>query len=585
MIKLKLFLLIMFASFSGAEIIQNGLVFEMDASRPGDYYENFWRPVVGRLNGGRLFNYLDSDVPTFHKEASGDEYIWYYNFTPRLSGKCGVGNIGVENQASDGSYITNFNYDDDFTIEAWVRPGDVPIEQERGIIISDQNGCTGYRFGIRDTGYDSWYFDFVMRDCSGTTYYINPHSNGKYNGVYNSSDWVHVVLTYNGTTNDSSVCRMYVNGQNINILQSTVVPYESNDADDFVSNEDCLTIGARNWLRSDTDGGMLMYDGDISVIRIYDRILSESEAVVNFTEGNVTERGYMCGDIFGDFNNDCIVDLSDISLMAQNWAKGSWRAKFPYRVLFNNDTTNITTCVSPYHANGEEFTEDMLKANIDEVADSGVEVFMINPVHTWVPWWQSRVYSMAEHYQWYEQRYGIMPVLYYNEYVLNGGDILQASIDRCREKDVVPFVTYRMNDAQLLQRREDDPPLGSAFHFLSKFYIEHVPEYCVGTGLTRDEMAQNFAIEEVRQHRLSFLREILSYDIEGIELDFHRYCSYFKLDQTTVQQRRDIMAAFMGHIRNVIDETSKDSKHRWLAVRVPCYYEFLIRWGLILSPG
>jgi hypothetical protein len=50
------------------------------------------------------------------------------------------------------------------------------------------------------------------------------------------------------------------------------------------------------------------------------------------------------------------------------------RRKAPYRVLYNNDTTNTAGCRSPFHRKREPFTEARLVALIEEVAGKGVEV-------------------------------------------------------------------------------------------------------------------------------------------------------------------------------------------------------------------
>ena len=45
------------------------------------------------------------------------------------------------------------------------------------------------------------------------------------------------------------------------------------------------------------------------------------------------------------------------------------RPSVPYRVLYSNDTTNITTCVSPYHSSpSEPFRPEMLRETVKEVA-------------------------------------------------------------------------------------------------------------------------------------------------------------------------------------------------------------------------
>ena len=49
--------------------------------------------------------------------------------------------------------------------------------------------------------------------------------------------------------------------------------------------------------------------------------------------------------------------------------------KPPFKVLFSNDTTNITSCISPYHAKGEDITDDMIRATVDEA--TAVDVHML----------------------------------------------------------------------------------------------------------------------------------------------------------------------------------------------------------------
>ena len=363
---LFLFVLFFVISPAGAEVVQEGLVLTMDAAKAGSDPVQRWCPAFGSRDSGDLFAYLDSDLPTHHYETVAGGYIWYYNFAPVLTGRSGVGGyIGVEDVANPGSYITNFDYDADFSIEAWIRPGAEPIEQDRGIIISDQAGCNGWRFGIRDAGNDTWYFDFVMRDCSGTTYYILLSSNGKFNGLYNSEDWVHVILTYDGQTNLSPVAEMYVNGVELNINQSTTDMSGASETD-FVPVADHLTIGVRDWQRTDIYGGMLPFDGDISLVQIYNKVLTAGEAVNNYAEGMTVNEGLSCGSLPGDLNSDCSVDLFDLLIMSNRWLVNVGRATWPYKVLFNNDTTNITTALSPYNTiDDRDFTVDIVTASGD----------------------------------------------------------------------------------------------------------------------------------------------------------------------------------------------------------------------------
>jgi hypothetical protein len=59
-------------------------------------------------------------------------------------------------------------------------------------------------------------------------------------------------------------------------------------------------------------------------------------------------------------------------------------AKPSFQLLYSNDLTNITSCVSPWHRRGEPFRPEMLEASVDEVADRGVDVHLLQPGLGWV---------------------------------------------------------------------------------------------------------------------------------------------------------------------------------------------------------
>ena len=58
-------------------------------------------------------------------------------------------------------------------------------------------------------------------------------------------------------------------------------------------------------------------------------------------------------------------------------ATGILQAYPPYKVLFYSDTTHILTCDSPYHDIGDDLTSDKIVAAVDEAADGGADVFML----------------------------------------------------------------------------------------------------------------------------------------------------------------------------------------------------------------
>jgi len=258
----------------------------------------------------------------------------------------------------------------------------------------------------------------------------------------------------------------------------------------------------------------------------------------------------------------------------------------PFRVLFSNDTTNTLTCTSPYHKEGDPFQPEMLEATVDEVAGTGVEVHMIQLAHGAVPWYQSKVYPMKEHLDWWRSHYGADPmtdpcnVVSVNQYVLDGGDLLKIFIDRCRKTGQVPFLSVRMNDVHFVNHaREKGNVLGT--HALSRFYVENLdcrigddPKDWLQRGL-------DWRRDAVRDYMFSLIEEQCeNYDIDGLELDFMRMPSYFRQQETTSEQRVGIMTAFVERVRALLDRTAPGGRRRWLCVRVPAYLAAHDRIGL-----
>lgn len=251
------------------------------------------------------------------------------------------------------------------------------------------------------------------------------------------------------------------------------------------------------------------------------------------------------------------------------------RPKAPFKVLFDNDFSNIYTCASPYHPNKADITPDMLRSSIDETTDAGVEVHLLQPYTMWVPFWQSKIYSMQEHRKWWKDTYGTdfitdinFPLKSVAQYILNGGDPVQDFVEHCHKKGIQAFLSTRLNDCHHL---EDIGNPKKGMMEICKFYAEH-PEYRldVQPQIQRMWLARilNWEFPEVRQYKYSLIKELIeNYDIDGIELDFMRHWMYFRLDKTTSVQRKEIMSAFVKDVRKALDE--KGGRYRWLCVRIP----------------
>ncbi|MFV1968814.1 MAG: hypothetical protein ACC628_25635, partial [Pirellulaceae bacterium] len=220
---------------------------------------------------------------------------------------------------------------------------------------------------------------------------------------------------------------------------------------------------------------------------------------------------------------------------------------------------------------------EMLQATVDEV--DGVDVHMLQPGLGWIPWWKSKVYPAEEHYRWFQENTGLEPDSF-GKYMLAGGDMVAVFVERCRQRGQRPFISLRLNDGHHLENVGQKTRRAI---WVSRFYAEH-PEYRIGPDRRNwDLHVQNWAIPEVREQKFAFIREICEqYDIDGFELDFMRHTSFFRLKETTSEERAQIMAAFVTRVRSLLDRTAKPGQKRWLCARVPCQLAAHDRLGIDL---
>jgi len=257
------------------------------------------------------------------------------------------------------------------------------------------------------------------------------------------------------------------------------------------------------------------------------------------------------------------------------------RPRAPFKILYSNDTTNITSCVSPYHQRGEPISDDRLRATIDEA--KGVDVHMLQPGLGWIPWWKSDVYPAEDHYRYHQEKYGIRPNSF-GRYMLDGGDLVGAFVEHCRRVGVVPFVSYRLNDGHHVRELQEALKRGWPTQNMSRFYWENYRKYRLGPDPT--DWAQgvfNWAFEEVRRNKFALIEELCrKYDFAGLELDFMRHPHFFRPEETA-SRRRAIMLEFVGRVRAVLDRTARRGEHRWLCARVPALIEACDEPGIDLG--
>lgn len=299
-------------------------------------------------------------------------------------------------------------------------------------------------------------------------------------------------------------------------------------------------------------------------------------------------------------------------------------SKPDFRTLYINDVSHIAACVSPYHKDGEGLTDRMIEASVDETvlgpAGGSVDVHMLQPCFTWVPWWKSTVCPADEHYKWYYGLTGFPPnKMGIEQYMSNGGDIMATFVRRCRKLGIAPFVSFRLNDHHYKEYADiilaimngDNTYKGADFggglpgpeSCVSRFFLEH-REWWLGPdpgipendpliflhdlsyrSKLRNARSMDWAVPQVRDYVMSLIRELcVGYDIDGLELDFMRHGPYFRSDSPlTAEQREGIMAEFVKTARAVLDAGAKPGQQRWLSVRVPFRMDQYEQMGINLQ--
>jgi len=253
-------------------------------------------------------------------------------------------------------------------------------------------------------------------------------------------------------------------------------------------------------------------------------------------------------------------------------------AKAPFRVIYNNDTVNVTECTSPWHGKGEPFREEMLKASIDEAVDAGVDAYFLQPGLTAVPFWKSAIYPPAEHFRWWQETFQ-GKLHEFGTYLLGGGDVVAVFVEHCRSRHVAPFISLRVNDYHMVEYL--DVPAGSklppfASLGLDRFRRERPDLRIAATAQddsdgfkTRDLRVLDWRKPEVRARLLGFINEVCAYDIDGLELDFLRHFRLFPPGGTTRAERVSIVTGFVWEVRQILDRSERDGRHRWLCLRLP----------------
>jgi hypothetical protein len=258
----------------------------------------------------------------------------------------------------------------------------------------------------------------------------------------------------------------------------------------------------------------------------------------------------------------CYLQIVDVTLAGE----GKNKPYLQSGLMFNEAADGLCALV-PFKKPFDEFASkqtilDGYRKFVEHLADTQVTHLLLNvnyqracfPSQVWDSYWD--VEDPEKNVTgWHRNMWQIFR---------KGIDPYSVCINLCLEKKISPWISMRMNDTHYI----NDP------HKANSFWKKH-PEYR-STPL----QGLNYALPEVREHHLSLIREIFErYDVDGLELDWMRFCHHFKPNQQEANCK--ILTRFMAEVRQIADNAARKRGHTiQIAARVPAVPRFARGFGL-----
>jgi len=231
--------------------------------------------------------------------------------------------------------------------------------------------------------------------------------------------------------------------------------------------------------------------------------------------------------------------------------------------VYNDDGFQPMVNVRPGHVKRD------LERWLDCVLDTPVQAYVLCTAHPEVCFHNTKVGEL----------FGVRPgvrasnpsfrhrVQAQEELTRQGTDELRVMAERARARGKTFLAGMRMSDAHHRWPGNDRP---EEYPLFPKYTIDH-PEYRIRNKDGSLDVTLDYSHEPVRAHRLAILHEIFhDYPVDGVELDFMRFCSHFQRPASTEQIA--IMNGLVREIRKMLDAEGRTKGVRErpiLGVRVP----------------
>ncbi len=208
----------------------------------------------------------------------------------------------------------------------------------------------------------------------------------------------------------------------------------------------------------------------------------------------------------------------------------------------------------------DKVDENYLKSFIDQYADTCVTDFIMNTSATlsFVP---SKTRQFAADKYLIKEDFG--KEVDYTKTCLSSAytlwyekklDMYKIWIDRCREVGINPWISFRMNDAEVSNMPN---------YALSDYYYEHCYDYARvrhRKPTSAVEMCRDYEIEDFRLHQLEHIEELVNrYDVYGVELDFQREIFCFAIGHEW--DNIHIMLDFVSKVKDIVLKAGEKHGH------------------------
>ncbi len=239
-----------------------------------------------------------------------------------------------------------------------------------------------------------------------------------------------------------------------------------------------------------------------------------------------------------------------------------------HRNLYNGDFGVFFWNAEMWQPDGGRYTAGAVHRFVDNLADNGVDTFIINP-NSQVAWYPSKaIPTVLDRYVRDDPAVDDKKWVWWCHDLLNpaldlkeaGVDCLAEAIKQCRKRGITPWASIRMNDPHL-----NHPYLQCHLHN---------SKYRLGYGL-------NYEHKEVRDYYFSLARELVEdYDFDGLELDWLRCpgrCCKSPADAKTVA----MMSRWFADIRRLTEAKAKRTGRPFpLGMRIPADYKGMRSVGI-----